>query len=441
MSTEPLRRASLGIADLATVLNETFPCCAKWYNLGVQLQVDVGILDCFRIMYIDPRDQLREVLRTWLTTSDNPTWQAMVQALSSPVIKEVRLARELQKKYFSSGQPLVDVPLRREALEVRTQVRTLQDNFVNIATRTSGHIRKKNFDAQDFRVQFVMQMDISQRHENHQFIQCCLKKLEPGTTIDDLLFDLSMYWDFFNYGLLEHTINIFGDASLKQDMKDYADKLRAFRVNTKLCDFIDNWPVRGQDPPKANFKRVVSKMRKKWNKCTLEDIENFRETLTHKFFLPNFALLLREAKKGCVCLTWYTPAPIANTIATTIQESLPGIETEFFNTHGIQRVSVSGQECYTTPVKKSTTDLKGIASLSIESSLTEYEPLPPTLGEIEGIEQLPIPHVKPLYTSKFTGRTQEEDLMEAARRGSAGTVKELIQQGATVNFTDKVFGE
>jgi len=30
--------------------------------------------------------------------------------------------------------------------------------------------------------------------------------------------------------------------------------------------------------------------------------------------------------------------------------------------------------------------------------------------------------------------------MEAARRGSAGTVKELIQQGATVNITDKVVG-
>ena len=28
--------------------------------------------------------------------------------------------------------------------------------------------------------------------------------------------------------------------------------------------------------------------------------------------------------------------------------------------------------------------------------------------------------------------------MEAARRGNVGTAMELIQQGATVNFTDKV---
>jgi len=61
-----------------------------------------------RSKYNDPGDQLREVLRTWLTTSDNPTWQAMVQALKSPVIEEPRLARELQQKYYPSGQRPVE---------------------------------------------------------------------------------------------------------------------------------------------------------------------------------------------------------------------------------------------------------------------------------------------------------------------------------------------
>ena len=269
---------------------------------------------------------------------------------------------------------------------MRAQVRTLQVTLINVAIRASAQIRTKNIDVRDFRLQFVMKLDVSQQQQYHDFLERCLVKLEPSITTEDLLCHMRLHWDFFNYGLLEHTVNVFGDASLQQDMKDYADKLRAFRVNTKLCDFIDHWPVRGQDPPKADFKNLVIKMGKKWEECTLEDIENFRETLTHKFFLPNFALLLREAEKGCVCLTWYTPAPIAN----TIQEILPRIETEFFNTHGIQRVSVSGQEFYIAPVKKSTTDLKGIASLSIESSPTEYEPLPPSLGEIKGIEVIQV---------------------------------------------------
>jgi len=171
-------------------------------------------------------------------------------------------------------------PLSSKALNMRVHVRTLQGNFANIATRAADQIHENNVDVQSFRRRFMMQMNVSQRYEYQQFLKCCLMKLEPVTTTDDLLCHLSMYWDFLNYGLLEHTVNIFGDASLKKGMEHYIDNLKAFRVNTKLCDFIDNWPVRGQDPPKADFKRVVIKMGKKWEECTLEDVESFRETLT-----------------------------------------------------------------------------------------------------------------------------------------------------------------
>lgn len=99
--------AALGITDLATVLNDIFPCRAKWYNLGVQLRVDVGTLDSFKAQYGDPGDQLREVMRTWLTTSDNPTWGAMAEALESPVIGEAQLAKKLQQKHYCTGQPPV----------------------------------------------------------------------------------------------------------------------------------------------------------------------------------------------------------------------------------------------------------------------------------------------------------------------------------------------
>lgn len=128
----------------------------------------------------------------------------------------------------------------------------------------------------------------------------------------------------------------------QESMEHYIDNLKAFQVNTKLCDFIENWPVQGQDPPKADFKRFVIKMEKNWEECTLEDIEKFKGTLTRKFFLPDFALLLREANEGCVSITWYTPAAIAK----TLQENLPNIEIKFFKTNGILQVSISGQELH-----------------------------------------------------------------------------------------------
>ena len=79
----PVSGPPLGIADLATVLNELLPCCAKWYDLGIQLRVDIVSLDRVNIQYYYPREKLREVIRMWLTTSDNPTWEAMVETLEA----------------------------------------------------------------------------------------------------------------------------------------------------------------------------------------------------------------------------------------------------------------------------------------------------------------------------------------------------------------------
>ena len=98
----------LGIVDLATVFSELHPCRAKWHHLGIQLRVDVGSLDQFMVQYADPSDKLMEVINTWLTTSDNPSWEVIVEALKSPVIGEGHLAVELQQKYCSSGQHPVD---------------------------------------------------------------------------------------------------------------------------------------------------------------------------------------------------------------------------------------------------------------------------------------------------------------------------------------------
>jgi len=108
MSTEPHTGASLGVADLKTILNDIAPCRAEWFNLGIQLQVDTGTLKAIELKCKAPADQLREVVMAWLQSTKNPTWGAMIEALKSPIIDETRLASELQQKYHSSGETPVD---------------------------------------------------------------------------------------------------------------------------------------------------------------------------------------------------------------------------------------------------------------------------------------------------------------------------------------------
>ena len=71
----------------------------RWYNLGLQLGVRPETLDRIRARFNDPRDQLREMLKIWLTTSDNPSWKTLTDALKSPVMGESQLAGGLETKY------------------------------------------------------------------------------------------------------------------------------------------------------------------------------------------------------------------------------------------------------------------------------------------------------------------------------------------------------
>ena len=72
----------------------------QWYQLGLQLKVKPGTLDRFRTQFSDPRDQLMEMLKTWLTTSDNTTWKTLTGALRSRSVGASQLAGELEKKYW-----------------------------------------------------------------------------------------------------------------------------------------------------------------------------------------------------------------------------------------------------------------------------------------------------------------------------------------------------
>ena len=69
----------------------------QWYPLGLQLKVKTGTLDSIRTQFQNPKDQLLEMLKTWLTTSDNTSWRTLIDALRSRSVGAGQLAGELEK--------------------------------------------------------------------------------------------------------------------------------------------------------------------------------------------------------------------------------------------------------------------------------------------------------------------------------------------------------
>ena len=90
--------------NLAYLLNLIHPHRAKWYNIGLQLNVPVGTLESIKIQTGDVVDHLRDVLREWLKQESKPTWKGLVNSLRSLSVGEPQLASWVEAKYCSTAQ-------------------------------------------------------------------------------------------------------------------------------------------------------------------------------------------------------------------------------------------------------------------------------------------------------------------------------------------------
>ena len=229
---------------------------------------------------------------------------------------------------------------------MENQVEYFERRFGNLVEKACQQVNRE-MEPSDFLFR-ITYLPVSARSLHRSFIKNELGNIPPPVTFEKIWPILNAYWDFLNYGFLEHVIHKFGSAELKQDMQEYVVDLCRFKQKTRLCDFIKSWPCRDYRQPERSLKKLVIKMQHEWSQCTLQDVESFRKALVHKFFLEEFDILLHNAERGCVCVTWLT----SPSIATLLQQNLANIETEFIKKYSIDTVTIDGQNVYFTAVKK-----------------------------------------------------------------------------------------
>ena len=100
----------MGIDDLKDVQEELIGVSNKWYNIGLQLHIQPGVLDSI-MAHKDGHSCLCEMLKCWLKGVDpQPTWKMLVKALDSRSVSEADLAKQLKKIYcrkIAAGQLLL----------------------------------------------------------------------------------------------------------------------------------------------------------------------------------------------------------------------------------------------------------------------------------------------------------------------------------------------
>ena len=97
----PVAGGKLSINDLRKVQKVAWDARVKWYNIGLELDIDPGTLDVIEGNNKDINNCFRVMLTTWLKMAHpKPTWTALAGALQSPTVGHGDLADLCQS--FSS---------------------------------------------------------------------------------------------------------------------------------------------------------------------------------------------------------------------------------------------------------------------------------------------------------------------------------------------------
>ena len=221
----------------------------------------------------------------------------------------------------------------------------LEQTFSDITYHTLDIVNEQGITPYDFKRQLIS-LPVKNKSLHKEFLEQLWPQISSAT-VDDIWFKLEMYWDFLNYTLLEHLVNKFGGNALKASMQEYKESLKEFRCKTRLCDFARHFKdqVNRYLVGQELMKLLEVKFAKNWDECTLEDLENWKESITQKLLLPSFVLILTDTDSGCVSVTWAIPA----IFAASVMEDIETMEmAEFCVEHSILLLRIDGKEWVST---------------------------------------------------------------------------------------------
>ena len=149
-------------------------------------------------------------------------------------------------------------------------------------------------------------------------------EIDHASNVIEIVTLLNLYWDCFNYGLLEHLVGKYGCNQTKQQMEQFVRDVNAFMENTKLADFMGIWKGREEAP--SGFSQLVVRHGLDPKQTTLCQVEKFRKDFCHHFSLLQVVLIFRSVHSGSVTVVWLIPSHVAEHLSAEIKNSEIGYE-------------------------------------------------------------------------------------------------------------------
>ena len=234
--------------------------------------------------------------------------------------------------------PLIEQPEITRVRKMQQEIATLVTKYDDLVSRTVETFSEMQEDSPHFcrRLQIsVAVLPTSLKYQHQYFLEQHSSQIAKSTTVAEILSILNNYCDFLNCSLLAHIIDKFGDDKLKKQLSNYMEALREFRSHTKIADFMET--CTGSPNLSPEFVALETKMSPEWEHRTLEEAEEYRNTMTQKSSLANYVISLVKGKPGSIYLVWKIPK-------RAIQFLAAGMDSDFLQHHGIEAVAIYGED-------------------------------------------------------------------------------------------------
>ena len=248
--------------------------------------------------------------------------------------------------------------------QVALEIKDLEGRFSGLVYRLRTEIEEgKQEGERKLRHHFTcLPSDIKPNH--HDIVKEIIKKPGGIGNVGEVFDLLNLYWNFLDYGLLEHLIMNLDSSQLKDEMSKYVADVAQFRETTTVAQFVKHWPSSSHLkslPP--YFSKLMAKLQITPTRCTLAHLERLRREFCHQFLLSSFALVVAEMHPSSVILVWYLPSSITLSLSTALR-SYTGSLLRMYH---VTELVLDGECVYVLPTQS---EDKAEDSFSIEPEFT-----------------------------------------------------------------------
>ncbi len=162
----------------------------------------------------------------------------------------------------------------------------------------------------------LLPSDIKTNHVS--FLKDNIDKLSTTSNLKEIFMHLNLYWDYFNYTLLQVNIDDYGSDGLKQRMQSYATDIEQFWKEITIAEFIPH--CKAEKNNFNEFTELRSVIDKPTSQYTLFEVEKLRSTYCRKFNLPTFAMIFSDLGEGSVVLIWLVSVELEKHLCEEVRD-------------------------------------------------------------------------------------------------------------------------